>query len=116
MSQKKALISALITSAAIFGCSSAAFAEVPGFYTGVQLGYGQQFVSDPGFQDAVTDGLLLVSSTTNDDSKGGLAGGVNVGWQFNDYFGMELGYLYFPDSEFKDSATGVSSKFCRRYF
>lgn len=109
MFQKKALISALIAGAAILGCSSAVFAEVPGFYAGVQLGYGQQYISNPNLQSAVSSGLLATSSTSNSDTKGGLAGGADIGWQFNDYFGLELGYLYFPNSEFSSSATGVDS-------
>ncbi len=109
MSQKKALISALLTSAAILGCSSAAFAESPGFYAGVQLGYGEQYISNPNLQSAVSSGLVAISSTTNSDTKGGLGGGADIGWQFNDWFGLELGYLYFPNSEFSSSATGVDA-------
>lgn len=80
MFQKKALISALITGAAILGFSAVASADLPGFYAGGELGWSNLHFSDNPF---------------NTQSGTGLGGGAQIGYQFNPYIAAELGYLYF---------------------
>lgn len=109
MSQKKALVTALIAGAGILGISSIACAEVPGFYAGAQVGYGYQYLDNPNFIPSLESNLSPVSSTTSSSSKNGFAGGVYGGYQFNDYFGAELGYIHFPNASFSNTATGFNS-------
>lgn len=81
MFQKKALISALITGAAIIGFSTIASADLPGFYAGGELGYSNIHQSDDPFN--------------TEDNGTGLGGGAQLGYQFNPYIAVEAGYLYF---------------------
>lgn len=109
MSQKKALVTALIAGAGILGISSMACAEVPGFYVGAQAGYGYQYLDDPDVNQVLTFDLNPVSSTTSSNTKSGFAGGAYIGYQFNDYFGTELGYIHFPTASFNNTATGFNT-------
>lgn len=81
MFQKKALLSALITGAAILGFSAVASADLPGFYAGGALGLSNVHQGDDPF-------------STDKDSTG-LGGTAQFGYQFNQYIAAELGYLYF---------------------
>lgn len=94
---KKRWASAVILIACVM---NNAFATLPGFYLGGQLGWGNvhqgtyvatylnklitKFVPD-----APTDSLKILYSDT------GLAGRVFGGYQFNSYVGLELGYYHF---------------------
>lgn len=106
MSQKKALITALIAGAGILGFSSFAAAEAPGFYLGAQAGYGWQSVNDPHLQSLLSTNLNSISSFSNSSNKSGFAGGAYAGYQWNDYWGTELGYLYFPNATYNSSVSG----------
>ncbi len=109
MSQKKALVAALITGAGILGVSTLAFAEVPGFYAGAQIGYGMQDLNNPNLQPLLESNLTAVSSTNASNTKSGAAGGIYGGFQFNDYFAAELGYIHFPNASFNNSVTGFNT-------
>jgi OOP family OmpA-OmpF porin len=81
MFQKTALISALVTGAAILGFSAIASADLPGFYAGGELGLSNIHDSDNPFN--------------SEDGGTGLGAGAQIGYQFNPYIAAEAGYLYF---------------------
>lgn len=85
MFQNKALLSALITGAAILGFSAIASADLPGFYAGGELGWSNIHDSDNPF------------NTENGGT--GLGAGAQFGYQFNPYIAAEAGYLYFSNAK-----------------
>lgn len=100
-----------LTGVAILGLSSLSFAggeyapapapaaapvpvaeEAKGFYAGVRAGYGDNHWNKTKFIEASEKHLYNFKHT-------GFAGGVNVGYVFNKFFGLEAGYTYLPNSK-----------------
>ncbi|MFA6409255.1 MAG: outer membrane beta-barrel protein [Gammaproteobacteria bacterium] len=80
----------------------------PGFYIGVQAGFGR-IDEGSGYKDAA-DWVFSypgATSTTKDTSQGGFAGRAFLGYSFNPYFGLETGYTYLTNNKYK--ATWVLS-------
>ncbi len=95
MLQKKALLSALITGAAILGFSAVASADLPGFYVGGDLGLSNVHQSDNPF--------------TSDNNGTGLGAGAQFGYQFNPYVAAEAGYIYFHNVNHNYGNTGFGT-------
>lgn len=67
-----------------------------GFYAGVQLGYADMhYDSDWLTQDS------YFTSVDSVDSKG-MAGRIHIGYDFNKYFALEMGYLILPKVKFNN--------------
>lgn len=80
-------LSVIALAAGTLGLCSAAYADSStGFYVGGQAGYG----------NANYD----VSGASSTD-EGGLAGRAYVGYQFNQFFGLETGFTQFSDNTYK---------------
>lgn len=77
-----------------------------GIYTNLQLGYGWT-----GYNS--TD----LNIRGFDISKSGFSGRIDVGYNFNEYFGAEIGYLYLPKIEFKNiNGYGINLSFRQTVF
>lgn len=63
-----------------------------GFVIGIQGGYAETH------WDNVLDFLKVIPNTTDSDS--GFAGRAYLGYDFNQYFGLETGYVYLPNATF----------------
>lgn len=99
MSLKTLTVVAL--AAGTLGLCSAAYADSStGFYVGGQAGYG-----NPDY-DVSNSNVPNVSFSKDE---GGLAGRAYVGYQFNQYFGVETGYTLFSDNTYKFSGPGGSA-------
>lgn len=89
-------LSVVALAAGALGLCSAAYAS-QGFYIGGQAGYGQADY------DVSNPNIPGVSLSKDED---GIAGRAYVGYQFNQYFGVETGYTKFSDSTYKYKAFG----------
>lgn len=75
-------IAAAIISLSTLGISAVASAAAPGFYVGLQGGYG-----DTHYANA-------------DSNSGGIAGRASAGYQFDQNFAVEAGYTQFSNTSF----------------
>jgi OmpA-OmpF porin, OOP family len=99
----KTLSVALVTLGTLSLCS-AAFADQNdghGIYIGGQVGYGKA-----GYGSDIRD--FFKSAPNSNTDEGGIAGRGYVGYQFNQYIGIETGYTIFSDHTYKgyDSYNG----------
>lgn len=90
MLQKK--LARIILSIAILSISTSAFAVLPGFNVGLQLGVGTTNYDANDFDGVVSAHI----------KKDGFAGRVYGGYQFNCNWGAELGYTLFTNTKFKN--------------
>lgn len=91
MLNKKILISAVLAGLATLGVCLTASAGVPGPYIGGTIGW-----ADTGYDNLIGGNGLSVDDT-------GLAGGGNLGYQFNCNFGLEGGFLQFPTTDLSET-------------
>lgn len=87
MLNKKILLSTLFAGLTTFGICLTANAGVPGPYIGGTIGWG-----DTGYDNLIGDHGVRVDDT-------GLAGGGNLGYQFNCNFAAEAGYTQFSTTD-----------------
>lgn len=98
--------SAIVLAAASLVCLSSAFAEsaaapspfVPSFFADLQLGYGKSYTQFNG----LGLGLQSIKNT-------GVAGGGDLGYQFNPYLGVDVGFTIFSNVTGKVVAPGTNS-------
>jgi opacity protein-like surface antigen len=101
MISKKILVA--VGALSTVGFSSMAYADdsmgyynYAGFYVGAQAGYGNP--------DYGNDLKKIFQTAPNYSTKeGGLAGRAYLGYQFNDYFGLEAGYTLFSNNTYEGS-------------
>lgn len=90
------LLTLTVAGVASLGVATAALAGGPDYtpapsYAGIYAEGNIGYAIHNWLQDGSTNGL---SSTSN--GRGGFAGGVDVGYQFNQYFSVEGGWVYLP--------------------
>lgn len=99
---KKILICALAAAAAIGTTSSALANNIngTGLYVGADVGYGdthwRDFDSSDSFIDPVSG---LVGTESIDFKSQGIAGRIYAGYDFTQFFGVETGFTYFPETD-----------------
>src|SRR5579864_1858711 len=80
----------------VLNLSSMAHAEIPGFYVGAQLGYGNNHLNTTDLvritQGSATVALPDLKHTT-------IAYGFSYGYQFNQNFAVEVGYRHFGETD-----------------
>jgi OOP family OmpA-OmpF porin len=101
---KLALACAVVAMAPVSG------ALADGFYFGASLG---QSSTDIGSKSAFDASLGVPVSSELDDS--GDAWGVQVGYRWGSYVGMEVGYVNFGQADYVASITGTSEVVSRRF-
>lgn len=109
MLQKKILISALFAGLATLGVSMSANAALPGPYVGGTIGWGDtgyanEFDGNYSWTNPVTS-QTFTNHVSVDDK--GLAGGGNVGYQFNSNFAVEGGFTQFSNTKVKITIPGI---------
>lgn len=110
----------LLLTAAICIISGSAYADEQGIYIGGQIGMGDMHYSDSDYFPNLSsyNQMLNVINSANkkynlpqislnkSSSENGLAGRLYLGYQFQTYLAVELGYTLFNDDEGKISASG----------
>jgi OmpA-OmpF porin, OOP family len=103
-----ALACAVVAMAPVSGALADDVAE--GFYFGASLG---QSSADIGSKSAFDTSLGVPVSSELDDT--GDAWGVQIGYRFNNYVGMEVGYVNLGQADYVASITGTDEVVSRRF-
>lgn len=110
MLQKKILISAIFAGLTTLGVSMSANAALPGPYIGGTIGWGDTgYASEFGgdYTFGSIPGNIYTGHVSVDDK--GLAGGGNIGYQFNNNFAVEGGFLQFSPIKVKANFDGYAA-------
>lgn len=95
----------LIAATLAFVCSGSE-AATPGFFAGVQVGAGKintkdyKKVVDINYQNARAEEGSNVRAAYNNANEGGFSGRLFGGYNFNDYFGVEIGYSEYAKNSY----------------
>jgi len=102
---KKISITALLAGTVAFGISQATHAEMPGFYAGAQLGYGNTHIKT---SDLVTvyNSYSTIALPNLDDML--LAYRLSFGYQLSQHFAVEFGYRRFSGTNI-NASNGIYS-------
>lgn len=94
---------AILSLSALTGVANAA---VPGAYAG--LGLGASSLDTPSTQQIFNSKQIQLTGGSTSSSKGGLGETLFAGYNFNQYFGVEGGFLNFANSTYKANYKAVS--------
>jgi len=104
MLNKKTMLGVVAVSLSTIVAANA-IAATPGVYVGGQLGAGNVH-QDSSYTVTVPNKHYVSTNLKNSDSKAwGLAGRIFAGYQFDQNFGAELGYMKFSDATSKSTDT-----------
>lgn len=102
----KKVLSTTVLTVSVLG-AMAANAAAPGVYVTGQLGYANTHM---GSKTQISDLVSANFSKDNNLSNNGLAGRVALGYQFNQNFAVEAGYLQLGDKKVPVSQIGVAQQ------
>lgn len=95
------LLTLTVAGVASLGVTTAALAGGPDYtpapsYAGIYVEGNIGYAIRNWLQDPLTPIAILSSISSTSNGRGGFAGGVDIGYQFNQYFSVEGGWVYLP--------------------
>ena len=93
---------------AALALSTTAMAVTPGYYLGAQAGYNKYTNFSTGDLNALTIGSVTAAATVKAKNSSGFAYGLDGGYNFNQYFGLQLDVTKYNNAKVTGTTTSTS--------